>query len=552
MFKALKRLQLKRRGLSCGRTRRKQSENELFERLRESTVLRTLLLLAFMAGLGALVYYAPVDRGRFLSSPWNAVIVAGMIFGTAIVHLYVNHCDIFRRNSRVLLVFGAILLHLALIQIISRVTRANQFDTPEANFKFFLLPYALAPMLLCILIGRNIGIFATVYGSLFGTLLMNTSEAVLFNISSLIGGFVAVYVTGQVRRRSRFLRAGFYVGVTVLALGLVLGQLAPGILREVATVDWDMTGKQALTGLLTAIATAVAVGGLIPLLEPVFKITTDISWIELSDLNHPLLKRMTLEAPGTYHHSLVVANLAEAAAESIGANATMCRVASYFHDIGKLAKPGYFIENIAEGDNPHDDLTPTMSALVIIAHVKDGVDLALKNKLNTEIIDIIEQHHGNSLVYFFYRRALDQQEEMREQVEEGNANAEDIPSVGEKGFRYPGPKPQFKESGIISLADAVESASRTLQKPTPQKIEQTIDGIIGSRIKDGQLDECDLTLFELNVIKRSFLTTLRSMMHNRISYPKDDSSGEIKRPAKAKRVEKDTKRAGKKTGVLLP
>ncbi len=262
---------------------------------------------------------------------------------------------------------------------------------------------------------------------------------------------------------------------------------------------------------------------------------------------------MTLEAPGTYHHSLVVANLSEAAAEAIGARATKCRVCAYFHDIGKLEKPEYFIENIAEGHNPHDDLTPTMSALVIIAHVKNGVDMALKNKLNSEIIDIIEQHHGTSLVYYFYRRALDQQEEMREQAEEGNANEEDIPEVEKKGFRYPGPKPQFKESGIISLADAVESASRSLQKPTPQKIEQTIDEIINTRIRDGQLDECDLTMHELNVIRKSFNQTLRSMMHNRISYPKDDSDLEKKTKSIKKRTsEKDTRRSGKKTGALLP
>ena len=236
---------------------------------------------------------------------------------------------------------------------------------------------------------------------------------------------------------------------------------------------------------------------------------------------------MTIEAPGTYHHSLIVANLAEAAAEAIGANAIKSRVCSYFHDIGKLHKPEYFIENTNNGNNPHDELTPTMSALVIIAHVKEGVDMALKKRLNSQIVDVIEQHHGNSMISFFYHRALEQQNEIRERVENGEANEDDIPEVSENNFRYPGPLPQFKESGIISLADAIESASRTLQKPTPGKITQLVDEIVNSRILDGQLKDCDLTLREITLISESFKSTLRSMFHNRITYPKDETEMEL-------------------------
>ena len=229
---------------------------------------------------------------------------------------------------------------------------------------------------------------------------------------------------------------------------------------------------------------------------------------------------MTIEAPGTYHHSLVVANLAEAGAEAIGANATLCRVCSYFHDVGKLVKPEYFTENMSFERNPHDDLAPSMSALIIIAHVKEGVDLALKYKLNQRIIDIIQEHHGTSVVRYFYQRALQQHEDARAGGKIMKLREEDIPNVSKDSFRYSGPKPQTKESAIVSLADAVESASRSLEKPTPQKIESLVNELIEERIADRQLDDCDLTLGELKIIAERFRFTLTMMLHSRIAYPK--------------------------------
>jgi putative nucleotidyltransferase with HDIG domain len=287
--------------------------------------------------------------------------------------------------------------------------------------------------------------------------------------------------------------------------------------------DWGMIGLQSALALGNGIITAMLVGGALPILEHLFQITTDVSWLELSDLNHPLLRRMTIEAPGTYHHSLVVANLAEAAAEKIGANATLCRVCAYFHDVGKLVKPEYYTENMNFERNPHDDLAPTMSALIIIAHVKEGVDLALKHGLNKQIIDVIQQHHGTSLVYYFYQRAIQQQEDARAGGKIMNIREEDIPEVQEESFRYSGPKPQTKESAIVSLADIVESASRSLGKPTPQKIEQLVNELIEERIADGQLDECDLTLGELRIIAARFRFTLMTMLHTRIAYPRHES-----------------------------
>src|SRR5213082_2626923 len=339
----------------------------------------------------------------------------------------------------------------------------------------------------------------------------------------MISGFTAVYLTLQVRRRSKLVRAGLGVGVAIWILSLTFGFIGPINLFPPTANDWPMIGLQSAFAIGNGIVTATIVGGVIPMFEPLFQITTDISWLEASDLNHPLLRRMTIEAPGTYHHSLVVANLAEAAAEAIGANATLCRVCAYFHDVGKLVKPEYFTENMSFERNPHDDLAPTMSALIIIAHVKEGVDLALTHGLNKQIIDVIQQHHGTSLVYYFYQRALQQQEDARAGGKIMNIRKEDIPEVQEESFRYSGPKPQTKESAIVSLADIVESASRSLEKPTPQKIEQLVRELIEERTADVQLDECDLTLGEIKTIIERFSFTLMTMLHSRIAYPKHES-----------------------------
>ncbi|CAN5240972.1 hypothetical protein BH23VER1_BH23VER1_12210 [soil metagenome] len=519
MFEALKRLQLQKRGMSCGRIRRKQSDSEVMEILRFSPWVKASAFFAFFVCLSILVTYKPVRDAVFLERPLQAMAVIAVVLAVAVVQFFANHPNSFRRNSRVTLIFGLILLQLVLVKVIGVSVRSS--GIPE-QFAFLLMPYALGPLALSVLLGRTQGIFVAVFGSLWGCLLVPVPYLFPFLVTSLVTGFVAVYVTNQVRKRSRLVRAGVYVGITGLALTAAVGFISlDGVtLTEMTREDWRLLGLQVFCVLLVGTFTATVVSGTLPVLESLFRVTTDISWIELADLNHPLLKRMTIEAPGTYHQSLVVANLSEAAAECIGANPTMCRVCSYFHDIGKLAKPEYYIENISEEHNPHDDLTPTMSALVIISHVKDGIDLALKHKLSSEILHVIEQHHGSSLIYFFYRRALDQQENFKRQVEDGNANEEDIPEVDPKNFRYPGPKPQFRESAIISLADAVEGASRTLAKPTPAKISQLIEEIVQSRIRDGQLDECDLTFAELEAIKKSFQATLRSMLHNRVAYPK--------------------------------
>ena len=251
--------------------------------------------------------------------------------------------------------------------------------------------------------------------------------------------------------------------------------------------------------------------------EAIFGELTNFTLLELSDSSHPLLKRMVIEAPGSYHHSLIVSNLAEAGADAIGANSLLTRVGAYYHDIGKMVKPEYFTENQLAMGNKHDDLEPSMSRLVILNHVKEGVELAKKHKLNQKIIDFIPEHHGTSLIYYFYQRAL----------EEG-----DEEQIGEENYRYPGPKPQSKETAIVLLADSSEGATRSLDEHTHQKISDVVRKVINNKFIDGQLDECNLTLREIDTIANAFVRVLSAMYHNRVKYPEKSDGHHHKKSSK--------------------
>ena len=488
MFDFIRRRRLLRRGLASKKTRRRRSRNELLRALESARYVKVIVLAAFIAGLAFLIFSG---------------------------QLWINQPKTFSQSSRILLVFGVIFIQLAVTKLVLVLCNSGNYRILTPEMGGLISPYAFAPLALSVLLGRNHGLYAAVFVSLWSSVLFGRIDATLLVIS-LISGFTAVYLTLQVRRRGQLIRAGVGVGVAIWLSSLSFGMIAINLFPPMDN-DWGMIGVQSALTLGNGIITAMIVGGALPMFEHLFQITTDVSWLELSDLNHPLLRRMTIEAPGTYHHSLVVANLAEAAAEKIGANATLCRVCSYFHDVGKLVKPDYFTENMNFERNPHDDLAPTMSALIIIAHVKEGIDLALKHRLNRQIIDIIQEHHGTSLVYYFYKRALQQQEDARTGGKIMNLREEDVPEVREETFRYTGPKPQTKESAIISLADMIESASRSLEKPTPQKIEQLVNELISQRIADGQLVECDLTLADLNLIAERFRFTLMTMLHTRIA-----------------------------------
>src|SRR2546426_4812988 len=513
MFDFLRRRRLLRRGLASKKTRRRRTRNELLRGLESASYVKVFILAAFIAGLAFLIFSGQQPE------PTKNFVIALLFFATAIVQLWINRPGTFSQNSRVFLVFGTIFVQLAATKVILVLSSEQVFKFLTPEMGWLLAPYAFAPLVLSVLLGRNHGLYAAVFVSLWSSILFGRIDASLLVIS-LISGFTAVYLTLQVRRRGQLIRAGVGVGLAIWLSSLSFGMIGPINLFPPMDNDWGMVGLQSALTLGNGIITAMIVGGALPMLEHLFQITTDVSWLELSDLNHPLLRRMTIEAPGTYHHSLVVANLAEAAAEKIGANATLCRVCSYFHDVGKLVKPEYFTENMNFERNPHDDLAPTMSALIIIAHVKEGVDLALKHRLNQRIIDIIQEHHGTSLVRYFYQRALQQHEDALAGGKIMRLREDDVPEVHEESFRYSGPKPQTKESAVVSLADAIESASRSLEKPTPQKIEALVNELIDERISDRQLDDCDLTLGELKVIADRFRFTLSSMLHSRIAYPK--------------------------------
>jgi putative nucleotidyltransferase with HDIG domain len=316
----------------------------------------------------------------------------------------------------------------------------------------------------------------------------------------------SLYLVGRVRSRRKLIYVGLAAGAVATATAIGTGTLAEQPLETplLMTALWSGTW---------VIVAGFVMTGLLPFIESLFGVQTDISLIELGDVSHPLLQELVRRAPGTYNHSINVASIAEAAAESIGAHGLLVRVGAYFHDIGKMLKPGYFIENQSAGDNRHEDLVPAMSTLIIIAHVKDGADLARQHHLPSGMIDFIRQHHGTTLVEYFYGRAS----ELSQTDPSGG-------EVDESTFRYPGPKPQTKEAAVLMLADAAESASRTLVEPTPSRIEHLVEEIARKRLLDGQFNECGLTLEELRTIEDSLIKSLIAVYHGRVKYPEQKSA----------------------------
>ena len=541
------RLKLEREGLSSGKRRRKVQETGFFVDLEDAAWAKAALFGIFLISMMLFIMLARADGALFHEAPFKAVLLIGSIIITLVIQFFVSHPRAFASNRRVLLTLGAIFLHVVLVWL--AFAPVQPAILPE-KFRYVVPAYAMAPMAISILLGRTHGIFVAIYVSLLSALLVSADKTFEFAVLSLVSGFVAVYLTNQVRRRSSLIIAGLFVGLTTGVLAVATGQI------EIDPSSWRGMVLQFFTAVMVGVGTSMVVSGALPFLESWFRITTLFAWLELSDLNHPLLRQMSYEAPGTHHHSLMVAQLAERAAEAIGANPTMCRAGAYFHDIGKLSKPQYFIENTSPDDNPHDDLTPTMSALILQAHVKDGVDLALKHGLNQEIISVIREHHGTSLIHYFYHKALEQRAKIEALVAEGKAEEEDIPIVQEADFRYVGPKPRSRESAIISLADVVESTSRSLAKPSPSKLAQMIADITDKKISDGQLDDCDLTLGDLTQIRKSFHSTLCGAMHHRVPYP-GEPLVKKKRLDSEKIRERDrplaaAKKAGSKTVEALP
>jgi cyclic-di-AMP phosphodiesterase PgpH len=525
MFEAFRRSQLQREGL-CGRTRRKHQEDDLSQQLRFHPVVSWALSVAFIPVCLFFLHLAGGLNGGVDAPGWLNELTMVALACVAITHLHIGHKARMEDNRFILLTLGMLCMHLTVMILCSRFALKQGY---EGNDLRMLLPHAVAPLVMSVMLGRRMGLYTAMHCSLLGAVLRLPGSPLNYLIASLVVGMAAVLLTRKVRRRNRLFIAGCYVGLAAAGLNLMMCLAERG---ELGT-EW---ARVFYLPFICGVGTGLVVGGLLPVLESLFGVITDVTWLEMADLNHPLMRRLSIEAPGTYHHSLMVAQLAEAAAESIDCNATLCRVCSYFHDIGKVTKPDYFIENMAPGDNPHSELTARMSALVLMAHVKDGIDLAIQHKLNHRIIDVIEQHHGTSLVWYFYNQALSQRAAALESSG-GEEKAVTPPKVAEEVFRYPGPRPQSKETAIISLADAVESTSRTLDKPNPVRVESMVNSIIQNRMADGQLDECDLTLSELARVKGSFVKSLLSMMHSRIKYQaKVESTDEVAPLVEAKIV----------------
>jgi putative nucleotidyltransferase with HDIG domain len=368
-----------------------------------------------------------------------------------------------------------------------------------------IIPLTMTALILRMAFNQAFAWIVTFCISLVVTLALGTDLARHFLVL-VSGSTVAVLMLGNVRSRSQLAKVGVAAG-----LGYAVMTLAVGLLTD---QSWSLVLVDSARRFVWGCVSGLFLTGLLPVIERLFGILTDLSLLELGDLSHPLLQELIRRAPGTYTHSMTVAVLAEAAAKAIGANPLLARVGAYFHDIGKMLKPHYFVEN-QTGENRHEGLAPAMSSLILIGHVKDGVELARQHRLPQAIVDFIEQHHGTTLIEYFYHEALKQQDN-------GNGPASQL----EASFRYPGPKPQTKETGVLMLADAVEGASRALSDPGPNSLRKLVHDILLKRLLDGQFDESGLTLSELRIVEDCLSISLIHLYHARVKYP--DQKGEAK------------------------
>ncbi len=386
-----------------------------------------------------------------------------------------------------------------------------------------ILPTLMATIILAIAYNQR---FALGIGAIHTLLIMvSLDETVGFGLVLLTGVAVSVAQLHEVRNRSKLVQVGIWSG---LAMGAAAFLVAVGTRPLHIADELEHIGIDCVLVISTGLITGLITQGILPVIEHIFKVTTAMTLKELNDASHPLLQRLAQEAPGTYQHSLRIADMAESAAESIGADGLACRVGAMYHDIGKINKPMYFIENQGGGPNRHNKLSPAMSLLIIVGHVKDGIEMAREYGLPSVLRHFIESHHGTTLVEYFYHAAKKQKE------------AEAKPEPSEFEFRYPGPKPQTREAAIMLLCDGIEGAARAMSDPTPIRLEQIVHNMATKRLMDGQFDECNLTLQELSRIEQSITKTLCAIYHARIKYP-DEKPSESSRD--------DTPREDIKTGT---
>jgi len=399
-------------------------------------------------------------------------------------YIYRLHPEVYMDESKLIMIS---LLNFTAV-FIARMTAAASM---------FFIPLAFIPMVFTIALGQRISMASSLLNCILisGAVNFDLEITILAVANALIGSLA----TRKLQQRNKILYASAAVAAINAAMAFSLGLLLSNNVSDVGQKVMQVFAASLMSGMLAI--------GFLPFLEHMFGIVTTTKLLELSNPNSPLLKRLLMEAPGTYHHSVLVGNLAEHAAEAVGGSSLFVRVCAYYHDIGKLKRPYFFKENQLENDNPHDRISPKLSTHIVISHVKDGVDLAREHKLPKDIVDVIEQHHGTSLAKYFYITVR---------------NSSDKPNeINETDYRYKGPLPETKEAGILMLADAVEAAVRSLSEPSKEKIEAMVDSIIRARVEDGQFDNCDLTFRDMEKIKDAFLMVFNGIYHSRIEYPED-------------------------------
>lgn len=455
-------------------------------------------------------YQKVIEKNETYGLGFNAVMakkvfLAFFLFCSTLIALKLLPSKI-KRSKRCLAITALVLLlNVALIRLVNELGSSSLFS--NKLIWVALLPYTapvyLSSLLLTVLMDVSGGLLVSFFINVINALIQHVSLE--YFLMDVLASAFAVYMCQKVRLREGIARAGMaasaVLSVSAFIHSTFIQQLPPSIAVQ-----------QAIAALGSGALTIILALGLLPIFERLFRYTTDITLLELTDYNHPLLRKLQMVAPGTYHHSLMVATLAEKVADEVGANPLICRCCALYHDVGKIMKPEYFTENQKAAENPHEKQNTSMSALILKSHVKEGVELAKSYKLPKLILDVIQQHHGTSIMQYFYQKALRQQSK--------NEILGEQDEVDELMFRYEGPKPQFKESAIISLADAVEAASRSLTKVTPQTVEELINSIVKDRIEENQLNECNITLKDVDKIKKSFQFTLLNMLHARVSYGK--------------------------------
>jgi len=443
-------------------------------------------------------------QGRALGTRLIGVLLFVLLLvGLVLFYLARFRSDILKSDQHLILYGLVFTLTILVAKAVSIINISNQAEIE--SLIGYLLPVAGGAVLITVLFDRGLAVFTSFLFSIIVGMI--TDGQFPFALVAFAGCMAGIFGIGSFATRSDLLRGGlFSISLANMGMILILGLLnetAPGLV---------LAGMG--MGLLNGITSSILALGLLPYLESAFGITSTVRLLELSNPSQPLLKRLLLEAPGTYHHSILVGNLAEAAAEAVNADPLLVRVGSYYHDIGKLKRPYFFIENQISRENPHDKIAPSLSTLIITSHVKDGLELAREHKLPPEIQGIIEQHHGTSLVAYFYQKALES----------------DRPElVTEEEFRYDSVKPQTREAALVMLADSVEAAIRSLQKPTPGRLEGLTRKIIKEKLDDGQLEECDLTFKDLNKIASAFVRVLGGFFHSRIEYPEAALITELER-----------------------